>query len=313
MEKSQLAQEFYDMAPLIVVMNLSLDYGNSGIEVHLTPTYRACVRMLDAWKNGDTSSLSQQERAALDEAQAIVTRLQTQYSSGSLELERAIFDEICVRLTHMDSPQMPAGEVADCINADYALMNGRANCQGYAETFYLLASMAGFEVSFLNGWSSGGLPHTWNTIQLSGQWYIVDVDSADFSGDAVSPETGVYLYFNAGRNRCEGLLSWKPYYETADISDISDNNFFFYAGIPGFGASFDNLDYMAQYCYNERAYDGERDNWIMLSGYGEEVPIDAINAAMVRATNQHSNPTQWQFWSWPSAGQQCILMRWEAF
>ena len=62
----------------------------------------------------------------------------------------------------------------------------------------------------------------------------------------VAPETGVYTLFNAGRDRCAGALSWDPVWETADIADGSGGSYFFHAGIPGFGATFDDLDAMAQ-------------------------------------------------------------------
>ena len=172
--------------------------------------------------------------------------------------------------------------------------------------------MAGFEVGFQNGYNAGVL-HAWNTVELGGQWYVVDVSTADVAGDLVAPEIGVYTLFNAGRDRCAGALSWDPVWETADIADGSGGSYFFHAGIPGFGATFDDLDLMAQYCYNKRAYDGERDIWVLLLGYGEELPIDGINAAMTRVTNQHSGATQWRFWGWPTGGAQCILLRWDVF
>ena len=310
MKWEQLAQECYSMAPLIGYAYFNIVFDDDSADITINPKYRAGVRMLDAWKSGDTGSLSQEELTVLNEAKSIVARLQEQYPPCSIELERAIFDDLCARLTYMKTSETQGNE--DLTSATYALTYGKANCQGYSDAFYLLAGIAGFEVGFQYGYTDGGL-HVWNTIKLSDQWYIVDVSSADNCGDTVSPEIGVYSFFNAGRNHCTGILSWKPEYETADISDISDNNFFFYAGIPGFGASFDNLDAMAQYCYNERAYDGERDVWIILSGYGEELPVDGINAAMTQVTNQHNGPTQWQFWSWPCGGQQCIMLRWEVF
>ena len=94
MPEDDLRQEFLQMAPLMSRLYASFDHGGNGVEVVITPVYRAGVRMLDAWRTDDESALSQQERSALDEAEAIVERLQARYSS-SLELERAIFDELC--------------------------------------------------------------------------------------------------------------------------------------------------------------------------------------------------------------------------
>ena len=200
--------------------------------------------------------MENRRRTALDEAEAIVERLQARYSS-SLELERAIFDELCAQLTFNEMLEKEPGEDAPGVSAAFALTHGWANCQGYSDAFYLLAGMAGFEVGFQNGYNAGVL-HAWNTVELGGQWYVVDVSTADIAGDLVAPETGVYTLFNAGRDRCAGALSWDPVWETADIADGSGGSYFFHAGIPGFGATFDDLDLMAQYCYNKRAYDGDK-------------------------------------------------------
>ena len=52
---------------------------------------------------------------------------------------------------------------------------------------------------------------------------------------------------------------------------------------------------------------------LLLLGYGEELPIDGINAAMTRVTNRHNGETRWRFWGWPTGGAQCILLRWDVF
>lgn len=309
MDRNEIIQEFYMMAPFICSSgSFKIKNENGRVDVNITPGYRPGVRMLDAWKSGDMSSLSEDEIAALSEAKSIVERLQSQYSPNSLELERAIVDELCARLTYVSRKE---GDDS-VIKADQALLNGKANCQGYSEAFYLIAGMAGFNVGFNSGRNVDDW-HMWNTIELYGQWYILDLTSIDRGGDLISPETPAYGLFNAGLNRSKDLLSWEPQYETVKISDISDQTYFFYCGIPGFGASFDNLDAMAQYFYNERLYDGERDVWAILSGYGEELPVDELNAAMTRVTNQHNGPTQWHFWGWGCSGQECIMLRWEVF
>ena len=143
MQKSDLRQEFLQMAPLMSRLYASIDYDRNSVKVVITPVYRAGVRMLDAWRTGDESALSHQERSALDEAEAIVERLQARYSS-SLELERAIFDELCAQLTFNEMLEKEPGEDAPGVSAAFALTHGWANCQGYSDAFYLLAGMAGF-------------------------------------------------------------------------------------------------------------------------------------------------------------------------
>ena len=184
MPEDDLRQEFLQMAPLMSRLYASFDHGGNGVEVVITPVYRAGVRMLDAWRTDDESARSQQERSALDEAEAIVERLQARYSS-SLELERAIFDELCARLAFNEMLEKEPSEDALGVSAAFALTHGWANCQGYSDAFYLLAGMAGFEVGFQNGYNAGVL-HAWNTVELGGQWYVVDVSTADVAGDLVA-------------------------------------------------------------------------------------------------------------------------------
>lgn len=64
------------------------------------------------------------------------------------------------------------------IDADYtiygALLNHRATCEGYAETFQYLLNLAGIKAISVVG-ESKGQAHEWNMAQLDGQWYYFDV------------------------------------------------------------------------------------------------------------------------------------------
>ena len=60
------------------------------------------------------------------------------------------------------------------------MIDGKANCQGYTDTFYMLGTMAGFKMDRLYGnstnsnGSKGG--HVWNTIDFGDNIaYSVDV------------------------------------------------------------------------------------------------------------------------------------------
>ena len=50
MQKSDLRQEFLQMAPLMSRLYASIDYDRNSVKVVITPVYRAGVRMLDAWR-----------------------------------------------------------------------------------------------------------------------------------------------------------------------------------------------------------------------------------------------------------------------
>ncbi len=70
------------------------------------------------------------------------------------------------------------------------LPDGKANCQGYADAFYLLASLAGFDVRIL-----GSDDHAWNSICINNNWYTVDATFNDINDHASDVKT--YIWFNA--------------------------------------------------------------------------------------------------------------------
>jgi hypothetical protein len=59
-----------------------------------------------------------------------------------------------------------------------ALVNGEAQCEGYAFAFGLLAKKLGFETVTVTGKSAEGLSHAWNKVYIEsetgGNWYNVD-------------------------------------------------------------------------------------------------------------------------------------------
>ena len=242
MQKSDLRQEFLQMAPLMSRLYASIDYDRNSVKVVITPVYRAGVRMLDAWRTGDESALSHQERSALDEAEAIVERLQARYSS-SLELERAIFDELCAQLTFNEMLEKEPGEDAPGVSAAFALTHGWANCQGYSDAFRLLAALAGLEVRKQSGVDGNGELHDWNVVRLNGKWYIVDTTWDDIEdGDGWH-----YAYMNAGRDVCD--YSWDEARCVAPVSGTTAPSLWYYARE---STAFSSLAEMAQAAYAAR-------------------------------------------------------------
>ena len=78
------------------------------------------------------------------------------------------------------------------------LLDGRANCQGYADAFYMLGRMCGLKVDFMAGTAAGG-GHTWNAIELDGKSYVVDATWDDDSFGMNGASYTTYIYFNAPR------------------------------------------------------------------------------------------------------------------
>lgn len=143
--------------------------------------YYPADRILYAWKNEDRYILTEEETQVLDLALQLVAQAEEETDSD-IDKELWLHDWLCNQVTY-ESPDM------DVRRKDYiqlkeltcigAMLEGNANCQGYTDAFYLLGTMAGFEIGRLCGDTGGG--HTWNTIKLDDQWYIVDVTFDDLS------------------------------------------------------------------------------------------------------------------------------------
>lgn len=72
------------------------------------------------------------------------------------------------------------GEDSDFAATVYGcLVEGQANCEGYAKTFNLLARKLGIESVVVTGTTDKGENHAWNQVKIDGEWYNIDVTWAD--------------------------------------------------------------------------------------------------------------------------------------
>ena len=65
------------------------------------------------------------------------------------------------------------------------LVNGNANCEGYAKAFQCIATDCGLRCILVTGVTDEGENHAWNQVEINGQWRNVDVtwDDIDVEGD----------------------------------------------------------------------------------------------------------------------------------
>ena len=59
------------------------------------------------------------------------------------------------------------------------LVEGAANCEGYAKAFGLLASELGVNSAVITGQTDKGENHAWNQVEVGGDWFNIDVTWAD--------------------------------------------------------------------------------------------------------------------------------------
>lgn len=178
-------------------------------------------RIVDAYFSGDTSLLSADELQAMELAVQMVKDARAETSSV-LELEAALHDVLVESMTYYNGP---SDEDVYGVSRGWsvlgALLDGRGNCQSYADAFYTLASIAGFQVGKQVVDVDAPGDHICNTIFLYGAWYIVDVtfdDPVDYDGDPL------HHTLNIGVDRAQRFYSWREELEYHPIAKVSNRD-----------------------------------------------------------------------------------------
>ena len=177
-----------------------------------------------AYRTGDTSILSGEEKKLYNVAVKIVN--EAKQRNTTLLREHYIHETITEMVTYYNT-KSNAKQPRHC-NAIGALIDGKANCQGYADSFYMLGRMLNLNVGKMSGVANKE-KHVWNTIEFGdGRIYGVDVtwDDASFSF-ADSGEYNNYIYFNAPLEIMRTTHSWEGAYNPKLYSSI-DGRYFYY-------------------------------------------------------------------------------------
>ncbi len=205
----------------------SRDTGGGVTQVLYTIPYYPGTLVADAYLSGDTSGLDAQQMALYNAAVPIVEQALQQGSP--LKTELYLHDAVCNATSYYTAEMVE--HMPSFTTAYGALVEGRANCQGYTDAFDMLTRMCGMTTGKISGIANGE-DHVWNMLQFNGNWYAVDVthdDEANLLNG--TPLTG-YIYFNAARDVLCGTHSWDwslidpvetidgtYYYLTAEVDD----------------------------------------------------------------------------------------------
>ena len=159
--------------------------------------------IVNAVRAGDESVLTDRERETLAAARTVAEQAA---QDSPLETARSIHDWLCEANVYTDDE---AGDEDDC--AIGAILNGQANCDGYADAFYLIGTLAGLNVRCQHGDSynigynfdfMNPITHMWNLMEIDGTWRLVDV-TWDDEEDGYS-----YTWFNLGEDRASRMHFW---------------------------------------------------------------------------------------------------------
>lgn len=224
---------------------------SNGDDIYLTydVIYYPGTRIATAYLNDDTSELSDEEMQVYNIAVDILDR-SAQYDTA-LKQELFIHDQICESVTYY-TESLDAKMPRFC-TAIGVFVDGKANCQGYSDAFYMLMKMAGFEVGKQTGYANDG-GHVWNVVNYQGVWSAVDLTWNDDVFSLNDMSFVVYTYFNVGADIISNSHSWDSYAEIYPITTQTDGSYFYYtpeADNQFFGQHTSDIDTMASFIANQ--------------------------------------------------------------
>lgn len=150
--------------------------------------------VLQAYRSGDSSALSDMNRSILDAAKDVIAS-EISDDMSNYEKELAIHDFITgwSRFDYSVFGRSASDGFTDGSDTPYGvLIDQSAMCHGYSSTFQLFMDMLDIECMTVFGIpSSNGVEHSWNMVKLDGEWYCVDCAWDDPIGG--SP---CHTYFN---------------------------------------------------------------------------------------------------------------------
>ena len=193
----------YDLISQAGLNGYGCSYSASANVIQLREiTYYPGFRIVNALKTGDTSGLTPREQETLEAARQVS---ESCLAGDPLETARNIHDWLCGRVVYTDD-----GSTDEDDNAIGAILTGEANCDGYADAFYLICSLSGLEVrcqhgdSYKTGFGAflNKVTHMWNLLKIDGTWRLVDV-TWDDREDYIS-----YTWFNIGQDRASRMHIW---------------------------------------------------------------------------------------------------------
>lgn len=135
------------------------------------------------------------------------------------EKTKNIYDYICSTVTYLDYNDITSENLLIKNTAYGALINHTAQCQGYAQLFYLMTAKAGVESRIIIGSANGG-GHAWNIVKIDGTFYQVDS-----TWDA-GAET--YRYFLKSSSMNYHTISWtktQSFMNTSETVTISSTDY----------------------------------------------------------------------------------------
>ena len=178
-------------------------------EIEETPIYDTS-KILEAHESGDTSPLSEKDKAIYDAALSAISEFYTDGMSDA-EIITAAHDWIVTNITYDAGMLLAIPDKTDETENPYgALILHQGICMGYTTTFQLFMDLLGVDSQIVRGTASGDgewEEHAWNLVCIDGEYYHVDTTWDDFVPD--EPERQAFhIYLLVPDSVMEQLHRW---------------------------------------------------------------------------------------------------------
>ena len=134
-------------------------------------TIRSTENISDAYLSGNTDGLTDREKETLDMAKKVLDQIVTE-DMTDFEKEIAVYTWLTTKLRSDRSILTVIPETDENTDNPFGVLKyGDAVCVGYATTFRLFMQMLGINCMVVH---DSYLNHTWDLVQLDGDWYHTD-------------------------------------------------------------------------------------------------------------------------------------------
>lgn len=156
---------------------------------------RSTLPISDAYKSGDTSSLDERQKETLSMASKVLDEIIAD-GMTPYEKEKAVYDWMCANLGHESGVTVVVPTAPEYSAEPYGVLKYRAAvCVGFATTFRMFMQMLDIDCMVVHN-----SYHSWNLVNLDGEWYHTDIYSDVGSGD--------YSNFNMTDEMCSYGHNW---------------------------------------------------------------------------------------------------------
>ncbi len=161
----------------------------------------------------NSSNIVSYHSAMVDKLKSVPVDLTNRYN-----FVKSLHDFLCNTIYYPDLNT--SDYIGNAHDAYGALVEGRAVCQGYAETIKLVCDYYKIPCVTVTGLGNGG-PHMWNAVQMDdGLWYLID---ATWNDQTEKPAAQIfYDFFLVGLNTKDTYFGGNPF----SVSHAADSDLF---------------------------------------------------------------------------------------